>query len=92
MEPKLELEIEERLPANAVALYLELMAAGLRKGRARVSSGDLLVEFSLPSDLGFELAVKVDPEKRRGKVEIEFSWRTERDAAAGPELRISPGS
>ena len=94
MEPKPELELAERLPANAVALYLEMLAAGRRKGRGRVEARALLLEFDLPRQLEFELEVKVEPENGRGKVEIEISWRT--DAPARPDdagqLRISsPG-
>jgi amphi-Trp domain-containing protein len=90
VEPKLELEIDERLPASAVALILEMMAIGLRKGRGRVASGDVSLEFALPSELGFELEVSIDPKKGRGKVELEFFWHLE--GKPTERLRISSPS
>jgi amphi-Trp domain-containing protein len=88
MPVKLKLEVEERLAANAAALYLEMLAAGLRKGSGRFVSRHSAVEFDLPTEVDFELEVKLDSAKAEGKIEIEVAWSLDENAQTDG-LRIS---
>ena len=68
------------MPAAKAALYLELIAAGLRKGSAYLDPDDLSRQFDLPSAVDFALRVRVRPKKARGKLSVELSWPRSEDS------------
>jgi amphi-Trp domain-containing protein len=86
---KRKVEFSERMPASKAALYLELIASGLRKGSAYLDPRDLSVQFEMPAELDFDMTVKVRPRKARGKLAIELAWSLNEDAQADPSLRVA---
>jgi hypothetical protein len=72
--PKRKVRIRERMPANKAALYLELVAAGLRKGGAYLDPEDLSARFDLPSVLDFDLRVRTRRNQTHGNLRLELSW------------------
>ena len=89
MAAKQTVEFTERMPASKAALYLELIASGLRKGSAYLDPRDLSVQFEMPAEVDFEMTVKVRPKKARGKLDIELTWSLTEDAQADRSLRVA---
>jgi amphi-Trp domain-containing protein len=85
---KRKVEFSERMPASKAALYLELIASGLRKGSAYLDPRDLSVEFEMPAELDFEMTMKIRPKKARGKLAIELTWSLSENAQADRSLRV----
>jgi amphi-Trp domain-containing protein len=76
------------MPASKAALYLELIASGLRKGSAYLDPRDLSVEFEMPAELDFEMRMNIRPKKARGKLAIELTWSLSENAQADRSLRV----
>lgn len=83
---KQKLRVDERLAANAAALHLELLAAGLRKGKGFVMSRRQSLEFVLPPEVDFKLEVRNNASKSRGRVQIRLGWSVKQSARS----EISP--
>jgi hypothetical protein len=89
---KQKARVDGRLAANAAALHLELLAAGLRKGHGLVMSRSRLLEFDLPPEVDFDLTVRVDPEKSRGRVRLDIRWSADENARTETDPRESEPS
>ena len=91
MAPKRRVEFNEHMPASKAALYLELIASGLRTRSAYLDPRDLSVEYELPAEVDLELTVKIRPKRSRGKLTIELTWSLNEDAQADQGLRVVSG-
>jgi amphi-Trp domain-containing protein len=69
-----KVDLEEQMPANKAALYLELIASGLRSGSAYLDPLDLSQRFELPHEVNLKLKVRSKRKKARGKLAVEISW------------------
>ncbi|HWO93327.1 MAG TPA: amphi-Trp domain-containing protein [Dehalococcoidia bacterium] len=87
-EKKTKFEYAGRIGADQAAAYLEAMAAGLREQRLRLASGGQSIMLHPAETLRAELEAAFNPEKGKGSLQFELSWRVEEAEAAG-DLLIS---
>jgi hypothetical protein len=71
---KRKARLAEHMPANKAALYLELIASGLRRGSAYLDPRDLLTQHRLPAEVDFEMMLRLRPKRRRGRLQIDLGW------------------
>jgi amphi-Trp domain-containing protein len=71
---KRRVDLNEHMPAAKAALYLELIASGLRSGSAYLDPLDLSQRFELPDEVNLKLKVRSKSKQARGKVAVEISW------------------
>jgi amphi-Trp domain-containing protein len=72
-----ELELEQVLGREQLAVYLDAISRGLRKGRIELRRGDQALELA-PCAI-VELSLKGSENTKGGKLTIELSWsRSER--------------
>jgi amphi-Trp domain-containing protein len=72
-----------------VADYLEALARYIRAGHAQLAVGSESIELSFSPSLKLELAAKMRPDKGKGSLEMDISWR--RPPHFEEPLRIQAG-
>jgi hypothetical protein len=71
---KRKVDFSERMAATKAALYLELVAAGLRRGSASLNPRNLGEEYQLPTEVDLGLRLRLRPKRSRGRLTLELTW------------------
>jgi amphi-Trp domain-containing protein len=85
------LEFSASVPLEQAAGYLEALAQSLRQGSALLESGDQSVRIELGPNVKVKLDAETDPEKGKGSLELNLSWRVAEQVEAPPSLVIVAG-
>jgi amphi-Trp domain-containing protein len=75
MDSERSLEFSAYCEPAQVADYLEALARHVREGRVELAVGSESVQLAFSPNVKLELAAKTKPEKGKGSLEIEVSWR-----------------
>lgn len=70
---------------DEIAEYLTSLAAGLKRGEVSLESGEQVLRLAPPSDVKLEL--KASQKARKGKLEIEITWKR-RDTTKASDLNV----
>ena len=60
---------------SQVADYLEALARYIRAGHVQLAVGTESIQLSFGPNLKLELAAKMRPDKGKGNLELDISWR-----------------
>lgn len=77
--------------AEQAAAYLESIAKYLRTGKVSFTAGAESIELPVGSDLKMEISAEHKPEKAKGSLQIEVSWKMP-VVKEGAEIMIAGGS
>jgi amphi-Trp domain-containing protein len=75
---------------STIADYLEALAQHLRSGRVHLAAGGESIDLEMAANVKVELAAKVKPEKGKGSLQLDISWR--QPPASEESLRIEAAS
>jgi amphi-Trp domain-containing protein len=67
-----KIKFKQTLGREELAVYLDAIVRGLRKGQIEFRLGDEALALSPPTSL--QLSLKASEKARRGKLHIELSW------------------
>jgi amphi-Trp domain-containing protein len=74
---------------STVAQYLESLARYLKEGHVHLAVGSEAIQLDLAPNVKIEVAARVKPEKGKGSLQFDISWR--RPPHLDDELRIEAG-
>jgi amphi-Trp domain-containing protein len=89
METDRSFEFSAYCEPAQVADYLEALARYIRAGHAQLAVGSESIQLSFSPSLKLELAAKMRPDKGKGSLELDISWR--RPPHFEEPLRIQAG-
>jgi amphi-Trp domain-containing protein len=69
--------------------YLESLAKYVRSGRLHLTAGADAIDLDLAPNVKLELAAKVRPQKGKGSLQLDISWKQPPQFEEG--LKIEPG-
>lgn len=69
------LEFSSQCEPSQVAEYLEAIANHIRNGHIALSVGSEAVQLDLAPNVKLELEAKAKPDKGKGSLQVEISWK-----------------
>ncbi len=81
-------EFSTKCDQATAADYLEQLAKHIRNGNVQLSAGTESIGLTVEGEIKLEIAAEAKPEKGKGNLQLEISWKAPVPPKEEPQIRI----